>query len=135
MKILIVDDDALSRDILTKFVALAGDHQITVVTGGEEAWTLLDDPSRYFDVVFLDLVMPKPDGFEVLQRIRNQPTLASVEVILCTGSNDRATIAKAIKLGARHYIVKPCTDAVIAAKLNQIRPHDAAAKAHLTRST
>ena len=122
MKILIVDDDAVSREVLRKIVSVSGEHQVTAAEDGATAWTLLDDPSRYFDVVFLDLSMPQPDGFEVLQRIRQTPVLSSLEVVVCTGANDRATIAKAIQHGARHYIVKPCTEAVITAKLNQIRP-------------
>ena len=127
MKILIVDDDQVSREILRKIVSLTGEHQITVAEDGATAWALLDDPGRYFDVAFLDLTMPKPDGFDLLQRIRSQPSLASIEVVLCTGSNDRATIARAIQLGARHYVVKPCTEAVITAKLRQIRPPEVVA--------
>jgi two-component system chemotaxis response regulator CheY len=122
MKILIVDDEPVSREVLRKIVSIAGEHQITTADGGESAWALLDDPGRYFDVAFLDLSMPKLDGFDLLKRIRESPVLASVEVVVCTGSNDRPTIAKAIQCGARHYVVKPCTAAVVVAKLNQIRP-------------
>ena len=126
MKILIVDDDPVSREVLRKIIASRPAHQITVAEDGTAAWALLDDPSRYFDVVFLDLTMPSPDGFEVLKRIRTSRLHDSVEVVICTGSNDRATIAKAIQLGARHYIVKPSTEAVVMGKLQQIRPDEAA---------
>ena len=127
MKILIVDDDPVSREILRKIIVARTTHQVTVAENGTTGWALLDDPSRYFDVAFLDLTMPPPDGFELLQRIRRSPLLSAVEVVLCTGSNDRATIAKAIQLGARHYIVKPCGEAVVLAKLQQIRPAEATA--------
>jgi two-component system chemotaxis response regulator CheY len=122
MKILIVDDDKISREVLRKFIAAQPEHQVTLAADGEEGWALLDDPSRYFDVVFLDLTMPSMDGFELLKRIRQSPVHGSLEVVLCTGANDRATIAKAIQAGVRHYLVKPCTEAVVLAKLNQIRP-------------
>ncbi len=122
MKILIVDDDPVSRGVLRQILSKQPDHQITVAEDGASAWALLDDANRYFDVAFLDLSMPPPDGFELLQRIRKSPLLHGVEVVLCTGANDRATIAKAIQHGARHYIVKPCTEAVVTAKLEQIRP-------------
>src|SRR4051812_368365 len=117
MKILIVDDEPVSREVLRKMVSVAGEHQVTTADGGERAWELLDDPGRYFDVVFLDLSMPKIDGFDLLRRIRESPVLASVEVVVCTGSNDRPTIAKAIECGARHYLVKPSTEAIVSAKL------------------
>jgi CheY-like chemotaxis protein len=127
MKILIVDDDPVSREVLRKIIVARTTHQVTVAENGTIGWALLDDPSRYFDVAFLDLTMPAPDGFELLQRIRRSPLLSSVEVVLCTGSNDRATIARAIQLGARHYIVKPCNEAVVLAKLLQIHPAESAA--------
>jgi len=125
MKILIVHDEPVSREVLRKIVSSTGEHQVTTAEDGTVAWALLDDPGRYFDVVFLDLSMPGPDGFDILKRILGSALLASVEVVLCTGANDRATIAKAIQLGARHYVVKPCTEAVISAKLKQIRPPQA----------
>jgi CheY-like chemotaxis protein len=122
MKILVVDDDPVSREILRKIVSSTGEHQVTVAEDGATAWAYLDDPGRYFDVAFLDLSMPHPDGFELVQRIRQSPIHASTAIILCTGSNDRATITKAIQLGVRHYIVKPCTEAIVQAKLQQIQP-------------
>ena len=122
MKILIVDDDPVSRTILRKIVASQPKHQVTDAENGATGWALLDDPNRYFDLVFLDLTMEAPDGFELARRLRSSPLLASVEIVFCTGSNDRATITKAIQLGVRHYIVKPCSEAVVLAKLQQIRP-------------
>jgi len=107
---------------MQKIITSIGGHQVTTAEDGVAAWALLDDPGRYFDLVFLDLSMPPPDGFEVLKLIRQSHALASVEVVLCTGSNDRPTIAKAIQSGARHYLVKPCTEEVIRAKLLQFRP-------------
>jgi two-component system chemotaxis response regulator CheY len=122
MKILIVDDDPVSRGVLRQIIAAQPEHQVTVVGDGADAWALLEDPSRYFDVAFVDIDMPKVNGLELLQRIRRSSRHTSVEVVLCTGSNDRATITKAIQFGARHYIVKPCSAAVVNAKLQQLRP-------------
>jgi CheY-like chemotaxis protein len=122
MKILIADDDPVSRGVLHKILAVQQEHHVTVAEDGATAWKYLDDPARYFDVAFLDLSMPAPDGFELLRRIRNSPLHADVDVILCTGANDRATISRAIELGARHYIVKPCSAEVVNAKLKLIQP-------------
>lgn len=124
MKILIVDDDPVSREILQKIVSNHGPHQISSVADATAAWALLDDPSRYFDIAFIDLVMPEVDGFQLLQRIRQEPLLNTLHVVICTGSKDRASLQKAVQLGARHYLVKPCTEPVVFAKLNQIHPPD-----------
>jgi len=121
MKILIVDDDPVSRAVLGRIIEAAPEHQVTEAVDGEAAWTLLDDPARSFDVVFLDLGLPEADGFEVFKRIRGSPLLRSTAVVLCTAANDRATVVKAVGLGAKHYIVKPCTPEVVNTKLQQIR--------------
>ena len=121
MNILIVDDDAVSRTVLAKILNGIPGVQVTAAEDGTIAWNMLFDPARAFDVVFLDLSMPAPDGFELLRRIREVPSLKSLEVIMCTGSNDRATVVKCAQLGARHYIVKPCTEAIVTAKLKQLQ--------------
>ncbi len=125
MKILIVDDDAACRGVLHKIISSQPDHQITMVDSGAAAWALLDDPLRIFDVVFLDLSMPEMDGFALLQKIRASPVLRSLEVVLCTGSNDRTTVVRAVQLGVRHYLVKPAGAAAVHAKLEQLRPAEA----------
>lgn len=125
MRILLVEDEPVSRLALTKILATQVDLQTTVAENGAIAWNLLDDPGRSFDVVFLDLGLPKLDGFELLQRIRQTPILKSLEVVVCTASNDRATVIKAAQHGARHYIVKPCTPDVVLGKLRQLQPASA----------
>lgn len=120
MRILIAEDDPTSRAILVAIVSKWSGHQVAVAETGQAAWTMLSDASRWFDVLFLDQMMPDLTGLEVLQRIRQEPHLQSLEVIMCTAANDRTTITQAIGLGIRHYIVKPATEAVVAAKLQQI---------------
>lgn len=119
MNVLIVEDEPVSREVLRKILSAREDCQISIAQNGDEAWALLDDPNRYFDVVFLDISMPEPDGMEVLRRIRQSPLLKSVYVVMCTASSDRATVAKAIQTGAQNYLVKPCNEAAVFAKLKQ----------------
>jgi two-component system chemotaxis response regulator CheY len=92
MKILIVDDDPVSRRMLREIVATERGHQITEAADGDEAWTLLDNPSLYFDVAFLDVSMPKSDGLEVLDRIRESQILRSLRVVMCTSATDKTTV-------------------------------------------
>lgn len=120
MKILLVDDDDSVRSTLRAIITKDTDHQITEAASGAEAWALLDNPSRYFDVAFLDVSMPDMDGLELLAKIRASPMLQSLRVIMCTGNTDRATVARVIQLGTKHYIVKPPDPAIVHAKLKQI---------------
>jgi two-component system chemotaxis response regulator CheY len=120
MNILIADDDASCRQFLAALCKDSTSHQVVTVENGKEAWAVLDDPNRWFDVVFLDISMPHWTGFEVLKRLRASALHRSVEVVMCTASNDRTTINEAIALGAKHYIVKPCTARTVGAKLRQI---------------
>ena len=121
MNILIVDDDPVCRRVLKAIVASEPGHQITEAIDGAEAWALLDNPSRFFDVVLLDISMPEPDGIEILRRIHESQILRSVRVVMCTAANDRETVAKVIQLGGRHYIVKPAAAPRVHAKLKQLQ--------------
>ena len=121
MNILIAEDDPVSRAVLAKILAAQPDYRTTMAEDGALAWSLLDDAARSFDVVFLDLQLPKLDGFEVLKRVREAPLLRSVVVVPCTAANDRNSVVRAAQLGARHYIVKPFTAATVMAKLQQLQ--------------
>lgn len=122
MRILIADDDPTSLKLLTKILSTVPEHTVTAVADGAAAWLMLDDPGRSFDVVFLDINMPHLDGFELLSRIRQSPILKSLEVVLVTAAADRASVIKAAQLGARHYLVKPCSVAAVTAKLKLFQP-------------
>lgn len=122
MKILIVEDEPTSRAILTQILKGVAGTQVTVAESGKQAWELLDDASRSFDVVFLDLEMPAMSGFDLLRRIRAAPLIKGLHVVICTASKDRDSVVKAIELGTRHYIVKPFTEELVKAKLEQLRP-------------
>ena len=124
MRILVAEDEPVSRAVLTKILASQPENRVTVVEDGAAAWAMLDDPSRSFDVIFLDLDMPKLNGFALLERIQRSALLKSMEVVLCTAAKDRPTVVKAVGLGIRHYLVKPCTEELVLAKLRQLNPVD-----------
>lgn len=126
MNALIVEDDPVASAILAKILANEPGLQTVAVDSGEAAWALLDDPSRGFDLLFLDLTLPKMDGFALLERIRASPILKRLEIVVCTASKDRTTVQRAVGLGIRHYLVKPCTEGPVVAKLRQIKPEDPA---------
>ena len=120
MNILIADDELLYRELLAAIIDQWPEHQATVVDNGLDAWRLLDDPRRFFDVVFLDIKMPGLSGLEVLKKVRSNPLLVNTAIIIFTAYNDQVTIEKAIRLGAKHFILKPCTEATVADKLRSL---------------
>jgi len=121
INILIAEDDPVSAAVLEKIIRLEPGTKVTVVSDGEGAMRLLDDPSRSFDILFLDLEMPQLNGFDVLERISGSQMLKSLQIVLCTASNDRNTVERAAALGIRHYLVKPGTKERVTAKLRQLR--------------
>ncbi len=120
MNILIVDDQAIHRDLLAAIFDKWPEHNAVTVDSGLAALTVLKQRGHRFDLVFLDVLMPGISGLQVLEEIRESPLHRSLEIIMCTSANDRATVTKSIELGAKHYIVKPCTEEGIVQKLRQI---------------
>lgn len=120
MKILIIEDDAVSRTVLTTILAKMPEHHVAAAESAELAWEWLNDPGRSFDVVFLDIGLPGMSGLELLEHLKESFFHRSLQIIMCTAANDRATITKAIQLGAKHYLVKPLSEAAVIAKLHLI---------------
>jgi CheY-like chemotaxis protein len=121
MNILLADDDPISRETAVALFKKWPEHQLTVVTDGLEAWAMLDDAKRWFDVAILDVKMPHLTGLEVLSRWRTSFHFQkSLEIVMCTALNDRETITQSIKLGAKHYLVKPFSEKSLSEKLQQI---------------
>lgn len=120
MNILIADDESRYRDLMAILFEKWPEHTLTVAADGHEAWVLLSDPAKRFDVAMLDINMPRMTGLDVLRCLGESDRHRTVETIMCTARNDRATITEAIGLGARHYLIKPWNEAAIATKLQLI---------------
>jgi CheY-like chemotaxis protein len=120
MNVLIADDEPRYRDLMAIFFEKWPEHRLTAAANGHEAWVLLSDPEKRFDVVFLDIHMPIMSGLDVLELLAESDRHRSVEVVMSTSRNDKGIITQSLELGARHYIVKPWTEATIAHKLERI---------------
>ena len=121
MNILIVEDEATSREMLLSILKTEGDHRILTAADGDEALKLMEDPRHPFDVVFLDLQLPSISGLDLLERVRATPACRYVRVIICTTSTDSATVVRAARLGVRHYMVKPPDRIRVIEQLNIIK--------------
>ena len=103
MKILVVDDDALVRDVVQKGLSRMGEYDAEVAQSGLEAIEKME--KDVFDLVLTDLKMPEMDGLELLKIIKG--TRPEVMVILMTAYGSIETAVEAMKMGADDYITKP----------------------------
>ena len=123
--ILVVDDDPLNRQMLTRLLEQDGYRVDTAANGRIGLEMLHADP---FDVVLLDLVMPEMDGYEVLTKIKADEALKHVPVLMITAVDDVSSAARCIEAGAEDYLPKPFDAVVlrarISASLSRKRMHD-----------
>lgn len=103
-RVLIVDDDAHARQLLNDLLTSKG-HLVSEATDGEAAIaTVLSEPP---DVILLDVVMPKMDGFEVCRRLKGNPATAMIHILMITSLTDREHRMKGIECGANDFLTKP----------------------------
>ncbi|MFC6196549.1 response regulator [Ponticaulis profundi] len=100
--ILVVDDDDRIRELLRRYLSQLG-YRVTTSPDGEKARQLLEQ--LMFDLVVLDVMMPKMDGFELLQHIRQRDKVTPV--ILLTARGESSDRIEGLKIGADDYIAKP----------------------------
>jgi len=102
--VLIVDDEAAGRDILEGLLTNQGYH-LVFADNGPEALTKASEFTP--DLILLDVMMPELDGFEVCRRLRHDPYLGEVPILLITALDDRDSRLQGIDAGADDFISKP----------------------------
>jgi class 3 adenylate cyclase len=113
--VLVVDDDPVNRSMLSRSLEADG-HEVTTVQSGGQALALVG--SQDFDVILLDVVMPEMDGYQVLERLKGDPGLRHVPVVMVTAVDDVASAVRCIELGADDYLSKPVDPVLLAARIN-----------------
>lgn len=116
-RILIVEDDDLQVAMLKTIVGKDG-HDITVAQKREDIINALNAKPAP-DVLLLDVELPDADGFTVLEKVKQHPTLKAIRVLMVTGRTERADIAKGVLLGADGYITKPYRPSTLRAAVMQ----------------
>jgi two-component system cell cycle sensor histidine kinase/response regulator CckA len=101
--ILVVDDEEAVQDVVRRFLEIAG-HRVSVARSGEEALNLLSN-GRSFDLIILDLMMPREDGVSTFQRIRQRRP--QLPVLLCTGLPEADPAPQLLEAGAVGLLRKP----------------------------
>ena len=106
IKVLIADDELDVLMIMAKKVRQAG-YVVVTAADGQEAWDKIISDSP--DVILLDLMMPRLDGFSVLEKLRKAPPSEKWQpVIIVSGKGELADIQQGFALEADHYLTKPC---------------------------
>lgn len=102
-RILVVDDEGRNRRLLEDLLVTLG-YTAESAADGPEALKKLNTG---FDLVLLDVIMPGMDGFEVVRRIRDDPRVSDIPIIMVTVLNDQDTRLRAVRAGANDFIAKP----------------------------
>ncbi|CAN5713345.1 adenylate/guanylate cyclase domain-containing protein [soil metagenome] len=112
--LLVVDDNPLNRDLLSRQLARKG-YEVATADNGTAALQLLEEQS--FDLVLLDILMPGIDGVEVLRRIRQQVRLADMPVIMTSSLDEIDSVIRCLEIGAADYVTKPFDPTLLDARI------------------
>ncbi|MEW6991234.1 response regulator [Colwelliaceae bacterium 6441] len=116
--ILVVDDDPINRQVLLNHLSLVG-YQLTEASSGKQALSLIEQANervlndenssaaRPFDLVLLDVMMPKMSGFEVCKTLRKSFTLNELPIIFLTAKNQVVDLVECFAVGGNDYLSKP----------------------------
>ena len=119
IKILVADDFSMMRKIVINILAELGYKNVLEAANGEEAFEVLTSQG---DVGFLitDWHMPKMNGLELLHKVRSNPSLSKLPVLMITAEALQENIVAAIKAGVNNFIVKPFDVQIMEEKIKKI---------------
>jgi two-component system alkaline phosphatase synthesis response regulator PhoP len=116
-KVLIADDEQ-NIVISLEFLLRREGFEVFIASDGEEA--LLRLRAEKPDLVLLDVMMPKMNGFDVCQAIRADPDLADIRVLMLTAKGREAEVSKGLGLGADAYMTKPFSTKELVAQVRAL---------------
>jgi class 3 adenylate cyclase/CheY-like chemotaxis protein len=116
-RILIVDDTPANVHILQTRLAAHG-YDIVTASDGEEALAAV--PAAQPDLILLDVMMPKLDGFEVCRRLRADTALPFIPIIMVTAKSDPKDVVAGLEAGGDEYLTKPVDQAALVARVKSM---------------
>lgn len=105
INILVVDDEPINQQVLANHLAL-GDYKVTFALSGEQALNAIESEDA-FDLVLLDIMMPKMSGYEVCQKIRSTYLPSELPIIMVTAKDQVQDLVEGLRYGANDYLAKP----------------------------
>jgi class 3 adenylate cyclase/CheY-like chemotaxis protein len=123
--ILVVDDNASTRDVFERRLTQKG-HRVVTAPNGASALDLAT--AQEFDLVLLDLILPEMSGFEVLRRLKSAEQTSDIPVIVISALDELDSVVRCIEAGAEDYLSKPVNPVLLQARvkasLEKKRLHD-----------
>ena len=116
-RLLVCDDEPFILKALT-FILRKEGHTVLEARNGEEALEIIRAEKPR--VVFLDVMMPKKNGFEVVEEVRGDPSLKEIYIILLTAKGQDSDRERGLSLGANEFMTKPFSPASILNRLREI---------------
>ena len=109
-KVLIAEDEAIVADVIQRSLSREG-YQTCVAEDGQKALEVTQSENP--DIILLDLMMPKMNGYVVIQLLRSRPETRHIPIIVMTGHGEGEVMERVMNMGANEYLRKPFTPRVL----------------------
>lgn len=114
--ILIADDSTALREVIRLILHAEGYHDLTEAADGQSAMDLLF--SRSFDLLILDIKMPKISGYDILNALKKDPARSHIPVIVASAMDQLDSVVRCIELGAEDFLPKPVNSVLLVARIS-----------------
>jgi phosphoserine phosphatase RsbU/P len=114
-RLLVVDDNEMNRDMLSRRLQRQG-FRVDLAENGQQALESIS--AQPFDLILLDIMMPVMNGYDLLERLKADPVLRHIPVIMITAVDDAESIARCIEMGAEDHLPKPFNPAILRARVD-----------------
>lgn len=121
-KALVVDDSKAVRMILARTLAELG-YEVHEAANGREALDAIQSEKTGLSLVLADWNMPEINGLELVKKLRQDPDLSSLVVVMVTTETEVEQMATALAAGANEYVMKPFTKDILVEKLQMAGVH------------
>jgi adenylate cyclase len=112
--LLVVDDNEINRDLLSRYLSRLG-HKVQTAPDGRQALEMIGTGA--FDLVLLDIMMPELNGYQVLQHLKDAPAWRDLPVIMISALDEMDSVVRCIELGAADYLSKPFNPVLLRARV------------------
>ncbi|MCP4401446.1 MAG: response regulator [bacterium] len=112
--LLVVDDNEMNRDVLSRHLTRQG-YEVLTARNGEEALEMIH--AQTFELVLLDIIMPKMNGYQVLQQLKQKGLLHALPVIMISALDELNNLARCVELGAEDFLSKPFDPVLLKARI------------------
>jgi two-component system chemotaxis response regulator CheY len=116
MRAMVIDDSRAMRMILKRIIGKLN-FETTEAADGQEALDLLATMAEVPDLALIDWNMPVMDGLEFVTKVRADPRLRSMTLVMVTTESEHSQIVRALAAGAHEYVIKPFTENAMVEKL------------------